>query len=60
MVQSREEHAMHLRSPDAFPPNPIYHAVDKMRKAREKRRAKQDVQKEVQFMRSNRSEIGTG
>jgi len=52
VIQSKEEHAVHLAEPDKFPPNPVLHAIEKFRKRRAQESARTGVQKEVEFMRS--------
>jgi len=52
--QTRYEQDLHLSDPDRFPPNPIFHAIDKFKEHREKKRARQSIHKEVEHMRSNR------
>jgi len=52
--QTHYEHELHVNDPDRFPPNPLIHAKEQFDKKRNKRRARQSVQKEVEFMRSNR------
>ena len=39
--QTRYEQDLHLSDPDRFPPNPIFHALDKLKEHREKKRARQ-------------------
>jgi len=48
------EHELHHKDPDKFPPIFIIHAIEKFNRKRSKYRARQSIQKEVEFMRSHR------
>ena len=52
--QTFYEQELHLQHPDRFPPNPIFHAIEKIQRAREQRRARLEISQEVEEVRSQR------
>ena len=46
--QTVYEQELHVQNPDRFPPNPIFHGIEKFQRWREQRRARLEISQEVE------------